>query len=452
MAVSVVAALSAAFLRVQSALTSAQMQEIENARAFNLAETGLAEAYYALRIGLTGQIGSIETPASFGQGQLWVDCEERADGSIRLESTGMTGRGRATLALLVEPVEVPLGIFSDEDLTIDTVVLVDGYDSDEASYGETVLEYEQSAGGDYSDQIAKLETERAALQQELDYANLKRDSYQESTSKTTDPTFGTGTIAPVDSDLSGWGGTGGTTSAADAELATLDAMIADLEAKLADIDARIAYYVELGSQGVEGLSETALAALQEEVAAETVDHTFDGALVGSNGVVTLGGSGADAAEIFGDVVPGPGADVVTSGDALVTGETDARGQTVDLPPVEVPSVDILPPVVQDSPIPMVVSPGNVGYASMTVAPDAELIVRGPCKLVLGSLTLEPGAALHLDTTDGDVALFVTGPVDMQAGSTVTTSGASCRFQAGCSPESLRDHGGVLPPPKPGEPE
>lgn len=416
LSVSVVAALSAAFLRVQASITAAQMQEVETTRAFNLAEAGLAEAYHALRIGLTGQIGSIEAPAAYGQGLIWVDAEEIGDGTVRLESTGMCGRGRATLALLVEPVELPLGIFSDEDLTIDDVVLVDGYDSEEASYGETVLEYEQASAGEYSDKIAKLEEERAALQLQLDHARLNLGGAE---SSSPDIVLGTGWgtgVAPDDS----YNGS----LAPNSDIAYNIDSIAQLEAQIATLDAQIAQYVDLGSQSVEGLSETALSALQEEATAGTIDHTFDGALVGSNGTVTLSGSGSDAPEIFGDVIPGPGADVATSGDALVTGETEARGQAVDLPPVEVPEVDMLPAAVQASPIPMVVSPGSVGYASMTVAADAELIVRGPCNLVLGSLTLEPGADLFLDTTDGDVALFVTGPVDLRAGSNVMTSGAS----------------------------
>ena len=128
--VTMVAALGAAFLRVSTAVTQRQSGEVETLQAFYLAEAGLAESFQALRIGRSGQVGSETAPALYGDGLLWVDASDTIDDQVRLESTALCGMGRATLSLVVEPVEVPLGFFSDEDLLVDSVLLVDGFNSD----------------------------------------------------------------------------------------------------------------------------------------------------------------------------------------------------------------------------------------------------------------------------------------------------------------------------------
>ncbi|MEZ6018728.1 MAG: hypothetical protein R3F17_01135, partial [Planctomycetota bacterium] len=97
-AVSMVAALGAAYLQLTSSVTRRQGAEVENTQAFYLAEAGLAESFQAVRIGRTGQIGSIGSPVRYGQGLLWVDAVDTADDQIRLTSTAMSGTGRAALS------------------------------------------------------------------------------------------------------------------------------------------------------------------------------------------------------------------------------------------------------------------------------------------------------------------------------------------------------------------
>ena len=132
--VMVVVALGAAYLQITTAVSSRQTNESDALRSFYLSEAGLAEAFHAVRVGRTGQVGSEIAPAMHGDGLLWVDATETVDEQVRLESTALCGRGRTTLALVVEPVEVPLGFFSEEDLVVDNVLLVDGFNSEEATY------------------------------------------------------------------------------------------------------------------------------------------------------------------------------------------------------------------------------------------------------------------------------------------------------------------------------
>ena len=132
--VMLVAMLGGGLLQLTSAVSRRQSASVEQTKAFYLAEAGLAEAFQAVRVGRTGQIGSEVAPARYGNGLIWVDATETADGLVRLESTGMVGRGRSTLAFIVEPVELSLGFFSDEDLLIESAILLDGYDSEELGY------------------------------------------------------------------------------------------------------------------------------------------------------------------------------------------------------------------------------------------------------------------------------------------------------------------------------
>ncbi len=57
--VTVVAILSMGLLNLNRAVTKRQSHNIDDMRAFYLAEAGLSEAYFGLMTGQTGQIGSL---------------------------------------------------------------------------------------------------------------------------------------------------------------------------------------------------------------------------------------------------------------------------------------------------------------------------------------------------------------------------------------------------------
>ncbi len=314
--VTTIGALGAAFLRVSSSFHLRQKSELENLQAFYLAEAGLAESFNAIRMGRTGEIGSEASPARFGGGLLWVVASETANGNVRLESTGMVGSGRATLALHVEPVEVEVGFFSDADLVIQSVLMVDGFDSEVATYQETLGERQP------------------------------------------------------------------------------DVHAADLQGAVEDFGGSVA----------------------------AVGHTDSGGLLASNGSVRFDIPEGDSVEIWGDVKPGPdgsieGLDMGVS----VMGDTDPSSNLIELPEVEVPDVSMAAPVRHGGVLPLVLPAGTSGHASIEVAPDCELILRGPATIVIGSLTLEPGAYMTLDTRLGDVELYITDGMDLQRGSVVTTT-------------------------------
>ena len=131
-AVLAVGGLSVCLLELDSTRLRRQVASIDNKRAFNLAEAGLAEGRFAVETGHTGTIGSVEAPARFGDGLFWVTATEIAPNVIGLESTGMAGTGRATLSLVVRRTSrdvAALGVLGSQQVVLGKRARVDAYDS-----------------------------------------------------------------------------------------------------------------------------------------------------------------------------------------------------------------------------------------------------------------------------------------------------------------------------------
>ena len=389
-ALTTVAAIGAMFLQITASTVGRQVAEVENMRAFYLAEAGLAESFQALRIGRTGQVGSQAAPAVYGNGLLWVDATETVDSQVRLTSTALVGRGRATLALVVEPIEIPLGFFSDEDLVVDEVLLVDGFNSEEATYEEEVGEN----GTETELQVyASWLVDAMGMEALIGYLETSGPIVSNSVERQTSLTYDE--VLEFFNQM---------TALRQAHQA--GTLFTQVETLPIDSDA---YQMRL----IEGIT------IMSSVT--SAKHTDSGGMIGSNGGILFQPSG-ERVEIFGNVVPGPEGTVEGLDQAFVSGDTEPRSSLIEFEPVKVPSVTMAASVRHDGLLPMVVAPGTSGHESIEVAAGAELVLRGPATIVIGELTLEPGALLTLDTRDGDVVLYVTGGMDLQPGSeAVTTS-------------------------------
>ncbi len=390
--VTVVAMLGASYLNLTSSLARRQSSALNDQQAFYLAEGGLAEAFQAVRMGRTGQVASEASPAAFGQGLVFVEAVELADGSVRLDSTGIYETGRRTLSLVVEPVDPALGFFADEDLVMDSVVLMDGWNSGENTYAEASTGG-LPLGGELAEYAAWLVT------------CVGRKVFNKMTINVIDDPFvvHAETLSVMTPE----------------ELEEFGEMLPAL---------RLAYPAGYTIQGpVESYggyqvlsdSEDAGATAPESVLGET---TGDGARLGSNGDVHFTIPEGEVAEVWGDVLPGPLGSVTGLGNVTIAGSTSSRGSAIELPVVEVPAVALAAPVRHDELLPMLISSGSSGYERIEVAPGADLIISGPATVVIGSLILEPDATLTLDTRFGEVSLFVTDELDLQPESFVSTSG------------------------------
>ena len=289
-----VSVLAAGLLQVASATMRRSQATLDNRRAFYLAEAGLAEGYTGLAEGLSGNVGTQARPARYGEGLFWVESAFLASGHVELESTGMCGGGRATLALVAQPVVssvTGLGVFSSANLRVEPGSLIDGYDSRLGSY-----------------------------------------------------------------------------------------------ASQADMTA-------------------------------TPPHTAGGALVGSNGDISVAGGRVGSA-IYGDARPGPGRTVSTAGSVIITGSTQPRSELSVLPPVEVPVIAKQPATLHTGPGPLVIPPSTIGYTSLRIAPYQQLVIRGPGTLVFDDLLLDAEAELIVDPTGGRVDIYIENSVSFAAGSLI----------------------------------
>lgn len=141
--------LASCLLQLSSTTSREQTQSIDTKRAFYLAESGLSEAWYGLKVGKSGNIGTPELPASYGDGLLWVEAEDLGGGRTSLTSTGLVGSGRFSLSMVVErdgTTVAGMGFFADDDVTIGQGVLVDSYDSASGPYVETVVKVVDGGG------------------------------------------------------------------------------------------------------------------------------------------------------------------------------------------------------------------------------------------------------------------------------------------------------------------
>jgi len=110
--------------------------------AFYYAEAGLAESLDALRAGSSGNVGTLEIPAVFGDGAFWVEALEDEHGVVHLTSTGLHGPTAYRLTQSVHKPKLPLGdygFFGQHGVELGDGVVV------------SLLDVQDEGGGDAGD-------------------------------------------------------------------------------------------------------------------------------------------------------------------------------------------------------------------------------------------------------------------------------------------------------------
>lgn len=196
--------------------------------------------------------------------------------------------------------------------------------------------------------------------------------------------------------------------------------------------AELSLVARRGEEGVAALgvfSEGALALSPGSVidAYDSTKGTYasqadkSGAVLGSNGNISITGVAGTPSTIKGDVTPGPDATLTTTGNVNITGSTAKALGATELPEVEVPEFALEGAQIHASPYPLVIPAGASGFEALIVQSGAQVLVQGPAQVVIGSLALQSGAELSFDTSAGPVELFVTDALDLASGSLMTTS-------------------------------
>ncbi len=407
---SVIVALGGAYLNLVVSGSKNLTAEVATLKAFYVAEAGLAEAFNAVRMGRSGQMGSIQEPAKYGGGLVWVDATSSESDQISLVATGFWGQGRATLSYTILPQELKLGVFSDEDMVLENVVMFDGYDSSMGTYQSQVLTEEVLPDGIPEDVEIFLSTGCPVG----DGTNGCHMGYHQ---------WCVGELSHM-SLLCRTEGISSDTVVGDSEYA------ANSEEYIVLRDQGLGSYISSLQDRVDGMyEEYAVPAMTNPTSGETLyprpgigTHSSGGAMLGSNGSVIFDHEGLDLKEVYGDVSTGPDGTVVGEEGVVLTGTTSSRGMQIELPEVTVPEIELQAPILQEDVLPLVFASGLLGVQGVEVAADSELIIQGPATVVIGDLTLAPGGMLTLDTRLGSVDLYVTGSMDLQPGSATVTTG------------------------------
>ncbi len=143
--------------------------DIDDRRAFYLAEAGLSEAIASMRRKSSGGVGTQALPAFLGDGIFWTEATDVGGGQTQIDVYALCGSGRAALEAVVEKSNqeaiFDAAISSRTQLTLNADVLVDSFDSTVGTYASQAvtpsggLNYALSNGNVYRDAAIVLNTQ-----------------------------------------------------------------------------------------------------------------------------------------------------------------------------------------------------------------------------------------------------------------------------------------------------
>lgn len=139
----------------------------------------------------------------------------------------------------------------------------------------------------------------------------------------------------------------------------------------------------------------------------------------AGGVMGIGVGGTPSGTtVYGDASPGTNGTVSIGSGVTVTGSTSPSLNGVELPEIEVPEVpekdDLVLGLLEYSRV----SASERYHETLTVPAGRTLPISGPMNIVIGEFTLEVGATLEIDATDGPVTIYVTEHLLFNVGSVV----------------------------------
>jgi hypothetical protein len=119
--------------------------------------------------------------------------------------------------------------------------------------------------------------------------------------------------------------------------------------------------------------------------------------------------------VYGDVTPGPSDTAVLAPGAVVSGSTAPAIAKCGVPPIEVPDLE------PAGRAPRGTLTGAASYESLRVAAGSSLTIVGPATVSVGVLTVETGATLTFDTSQGEILLYCTEQLALEEGSVLATT-------------------------------
>lgn len=136
------------FTWMASSAAREQRGSRENLAAFYVAEAAVSAAVYDLEKGGTGNLGSEEQPANYGNSSFWVEAVDQGGHVYTLIATGVDEGAAARVEVVVGAAatgQYQWAAFGDDKMVLDSNAFVDSYDSSKDTYDNQKV---NSNGGD----------------------------------------------------------------------------------------------------------------------------------------------------------------------------------------------------------------------------------------------------------------------------------------------------------------
>lgn len=122
------------------------------------------------------------------------------------------------------------------------------------------------------------------------------------------------------------------------------------------------------------------------------------------------------AKVWGSLTPGPESSATVLGNAQVAGSSASMDNTIDFPPITIPSYPSLGALTVNGTIEM--AAGTYQWTSVLIKPTSKLKIAGPSTIVMSSLTMKSGSTFEVDDTNGPVTVYVVDDFIMSSNTTV----------------------------------
>lgn len=123
--------LTAAFLRLGVNLSHEHNSDLDDSRAFYIAEAGVSESAAAILSGKTGNVASQAAPASYANGIVWASALDLGGNDYQIDATALCDSGRAAIRAVVHKdfhIDYTKGVSSDLPLVVGSNFQMDSFD------------------------------------------------------------------------------------------------------------------------------------------------------------------------------------------------------------------------------------------------------------------------------------------------------------------------------------
>ncbi len=146
-------------------------------------------------------------------------------------------------------------------------------------------------------------------------------------------------------------------------------------------------------------------------------HAEEDGSTGSNGDITLDHN----AKIFGDGMPGVDGSISILGNAEVHGSTAPMPETIETPPIELPTIAVTGTFDIAKNKTATIGPGEWHYTRLSANTGSTLRVTGPATVIFDSWTQFSGSRVTVDAANGPVEFYIQDSFVIHSNTTIAST-------------------------------